>query len=338
MHAFHLAELAGWLAIHEPSMNAHGELPALLADQYWVNSKCRAQRWQTSLRLFQSDIESCNLELNDNLAPAHDPWPALSIVAEEIILSEMLTRVWSAVLAQHELRQEGEASEAGDPAPATARGDLSAIAHGVLIGQIEARNRVCRMLLEAPRWAGQVAERVNALRKTSERWTDLLLSQLGSIEAAKPFAFDEKRVVDFYCERSAVSRDVQNKASQLLLSSLSHDLKAVASRYPANPDTNRKIAYGVLACFANDSLAMCNLPASLWNTRMEAWQANHAQLIEEADQVPVGASQLIRASKAAESSGVEPPGTYEYDLPQEPATPGTASRKKRVYDQRFSSN
>ena len=275
MHAYHLAELAGWLALQAPSMDEHGELPALLADQYWTNSKCRAQRWQSALRMFDSDIEAANQRLNDDQAPVHDPWPALSIVAEEIIFSELLTRIWSAVISQHELKRNQNSE--GD------NNDLSAIAHGVLIGQIEARNRVCRMILNAPRWADDISDRLNKIRNMAERWTDLLLSQLDSIEAARPFAFDEKRLLDFYCDRTGVSVEVQQRANQLLLNSLSQDLKSVASEFPANPDANRKIVYGVLACFANDSQAMCVLPSNIWNLKLDANHANQQQLVDQFD-------------------------------------------------------
>ena len=62
----------------------------LSVSRYWAASKIRLQRWITTLKMFENDVR--NPEQN------HDPWPALEIVVQEILYSELLTRVWSATV------------------------------------------------------------------------------------------------------------------------------------------------------------------------------------------------------------------------------------------------
>jgi len=295
MHAFQLAELAGWLSLQAPSLTSHEGLATLLADRYWVVSKCRSQRWQTAIRMFADDIEASNQKLNEPKPNEHNPWPALNIVAEEIMFSEMLTRVWSAVIAQHDKREGSD--------------DLSVYAHGVLISQIEARNRVFQLILSAPKWAEEITEQMNQIRRSVERWTDLLLSQLESVEAAKPFAFDEKRLLDFYCDRKTVDDQVRRRANQLLVASLTTDLKSLAGRFPANPDLNRKIASGILACFPNDPLASGCLPNSVWMMQLDSFHSNANELIEELAKCPV--SDDAAKSSVISKAKADSPDSYE---------------------------
>ena len=88
-------------------------------------------------RMFADDLERDDDQ--------HNPWPAISIVAEEIILSEMLTRVWSAVITQKSSNDQ--------------QSEFASIAHSILIGHVEARNRAFRILLDIPHWAKPTAEK-----------------------------------------------------------------------------------------------------------------------------------------------------------------------------------
>ena len=257
MHASQLAELGGWLTLQSQTIN-HEELALLLSDRYWSVSKCRSQRWNNALRLFAQDLQS---------EKPHNPWPAISIVTEEIIFSELLTRIWSAVLTQNSDQSESAK-------------DVFAIAHGILIAHVESRSRAFKLLLKIPESAEPVAEKLNQLRRSIERWTDLLLSQLPNHEAARTFAFCEKRFNDF-ASNDKVADDVKRQAQKLLASSLSEDLERLASRFPANPEMNRKIADGILACLPKDSFALTELPKSIWMLQVQSYQKNTEDLVQQ---------------------------------------------------------
>ena len=259
MHASQLAELGGWLTLQSQSID-HEQLALMLADQYWAESKCRSQRWNNALRMFAKDLETDE--------PSHNPWPAISIVTEEIIFSELLTRIWSAVLTQNDNQSESAK-------------DVFAIAHGILIAHVESRNRAFKLLLSTPKWAEPTAEKLNQLRRSVERWTDILLSQLPNRQAARTFAFCEKRFDDFAANDENVSENVKQQARQLLASSLSADLKRLASRFPANPEMNRRIADGILACLPNDPFATTELPNSAWLLQVQSYQKNTEELLQQ---------------------------------------------------------
>jgi hypothetical protein len=206
-------------------------------------------------------------DLNHTEDMQHNPWPAIRIVAEEIIFSELLTRVWSAVIAQSESKKPGD--------------DLSAIAHSVLIGHIESRNRVFQLLLQIPKWAEPTAENINRMRRVTERWTDLLLSQLPDSSVSAAFAFDEKRMREFHRDQKMMNIPERRQANNLLAGSLSADLKRVGSRFPANPDLNRKIAAGIMACYPRDPFAAGSFSQSTWSVQIESLQTNAQMLIDQ---------------------------------------------------------
>ncbi len=88
----------------------------------------------------------------------------MAIVVQEILLSEMLSRVWSATMVAHDDYQRTD--------------ELHGVAHSIHIGQIEAKNRALKILLSVELESSEVFERLNQLRRKVERWTDLLLGQL----------------------------------------------------------------------------------------------------------------------------------------------------------------
>ena len=95
MHACRLAELGSWVAINSGTLIYGDEgQPLLVASSYWMASKNRTQRWITAIKMFEKDIQQPQLN--------HDPWAALEIVIQEVIQTELLTRVWSAAVLSHD--------------------------------------------------------------------------------------------------------------------------------------------------------------------------------------------------------------------------------------------
>ncbi len=248
MHAIQLAKIANWAAFNANRLIA-GPSPLSAADcnEYWSQSKIRQNRWMAALKLFEHDIRS--------ETHAYDPWPALEIVIQEIFLSEMLTRVWAGTLINHDDHFQTN--------------ELSGIAHSIHIGHVEAKNRAMRLLLEDSQVSPDVFDRLNALRRKVERWTDLLLGQLPIVDVCLGFAFQPNRVKDFHQENSAHDSN-RNRTRQLLFAaSMSEDLRSYSNQYSANPEINRKIAGGLLICFPADRFDSHGLPKSLQLIWME---------------------------------------------------------------------
>ena len=176
MHASLLAEVGSWVAVYSSNLVfCQKEQPMLVGTHYWVASQKRAERWTTALKMFDQDFQ--------NPSVRHDPWPALEIVVQEILLSELLTRVWSAAVTAYDHYRESD--------------ELFGLAHSVHIRHQEVKNRALRILLRGQAANEPAFDRLNALRRRIERWTDLFLSQLPAPELAANFAFNESRMKDF---------------------------------------------------------------------------------------------------------------------------------------------
>ena len=241
MNAQTLAEIGSWIAIHSTAL-VHGEPPqqAMAVKTYWTASKCRLQRWAGALKMFERDVELDS--------PDHDPWPAIEIVVQEILLSDLLTRIFSTAMVTHDVYHDSD--------------ELRGLAHGIHIGHIEAKNRALRIMLKGQAANEQSFENMNALRRRIERWTDLFLAQLPECNETELFAFDLSRLNDFRLENRLADSKEKYRRQQVFSASLASDLKSLSVQFPANPELNRQIAAGVISCFAADRFDSFGLPKS----------------------------------------------------------------------------
>lgn len=230
----------------------------LVGTHYWVASQKRAERWIAALKMFENDFRDPQVR--------HDPWPALEIVVQEILLSELLTRVWSAAVTTHDQYHNAD--------------ELFGFAHSVHIRHQEAKNRALRILLSGQATNESAFDRLNALRRRIERWTDLFLSQLPDSGHAAQFAFDSARVQDFGRENRAQKFEQFKMRQRVLATSFSTDLIRDVCSTSANPELNREIVSGILACFPADRFDSCGMPKSLRNVWLEKSGSQTEMLVE----------------------------------------------------------
>ena len=259
MHANQLAELGSWVAANAGAL-VYGETdqPMLAATNYWTASRVRLNRWGTALKMFEEDFQQPSA--------GHDPWPALSIVVQEILVSEMLTRVWAAVVSTHDWYRQSD--------------EMHGLAHSVHLGHIEAKNRAFRVMLKGKQLNEETFDQMNALRRRLERWTDLFLGQLPSASVSAKFAFDRNRVVDFNEEQVGTVGPEQTIRQKVLTASFTTDLLRDNIEFAANPDLNRKIAAGILSCFPSDRFDSFGLPKSVRSIWVEKSQFDTQMLVD----------------------------------------------------------
>ncbi len=241
MHSSQLAELGGWVALNSGNL-VFGEQqqPFLVATSYWTASKVRQQRWVTALKMFGQDFE--------HPKQGHNPWPALEIVVQEILMSELLTRVWSATVLTHDGYHQKD--------------EMHGLAHSIHVSHVEVKNRAMRIYLKG-RSANEAAfDRMNTLRRRVERWTDMFLGQLPHGEQASVFGFDRNRVVDFNREQCELPGPEFLTRQRVFSASFAADIVRDQIPYAANPDLNREIGAGILACFPPDRFDSTGLPKS----------------------------------------------------------------------------
>lgn len=242
MHASRLAELGSWVALNSGNL-VYGaqDQPILVATSYWTASRKRIDRWVMALKMFENDF--------DDPTPGHHPWAALEILVQEILVSELLTRVWSATVLMHDWYHKAD--------------ELHGLAHSIHLSHMEVKNRALRVMLRGQASDEDAFDRLNVLRRRIERWTDVFLGQLPFCDQAVAFGFDRKRVTDFHREqRETLGPEFQTR-QRILASSFSADFARKQNPYVANPDLNHDVAAGVLACFPGDRFDSNGLPKSV---------------------------------------------------------------------------
>ncbi len=247
MHARELVELAALLAAHGPLLiGPDGSLPSRGIQQYWVASKSRLDRWNWTLKQLAVKAVGCGGGADRSLVRG---------VCEEILTGEVLTRVWSAVLAAYDRRRGTDVAEP--------------IAQSVLLGHLEARHRVLTLLVSGPGIDAEEAVKLNRLRRRSERWIDLLVGRLAQQFAVSEFAVDPDRARQFAEDLHRQSRhEGDRRAWSLIEASLRAAFRQGLVAVSPNADLNAAIAAAILSCFPADLFDGTGLFPSAWLIRL----------------------------------------------------------------------
>ncbi|HZN33484.1 MAG TPA: hypothetical protein VFB80_06670 [Pirellulaceae bacterium] len=262
MHARDTAELAAWIAVHSPVLvQSGGRAPQAASEQYWSASKCRLERWRRLLTELTAAADQPH-------KPATLAWPRVRPVLEEILTSELLTRIWTAAAVAYDAARRDQ--------------DLEPIARNIYSGHLDVRRRLLGLMTDARVFQEQEVKALDLLRRRVERWGDMLLAHLADSVPIDEFAFDAERARDFASDldRDAARND-RDFTTQLMFSSLrasfSFDL---ADRTP-NGDLSRKIGSAILACFGADLPVSTGLSPALWLERISRTASDTEGMIEE---------------------------------------------------------
>jgi hypothetical protein len=262
MQARELIDLAAFLAA-QGSLFLGGvrQMPSTALAQYWTVSKCRMDRWNRALR----NVQTLPLAVRGEVSPATRN---LQAVCEEILVSEMVTRVWSSLLTAWDYR--------------IGSGEAQPVAANVLSGQLEASNRVLGIISYNPDTAAGSGNELNRLRRLTERWTDLLLAGLGSLVRMADFAHDAARAEEFSHDFDPTQQPaVRKQAWSLVAESLRESFTPYLRQVTPNADLNGRIAGAILACFPVEVFDSTGVYHALWNLRVSAITANAQQLVDQ---------------------------------------------------------
>lgn len=153
------------------------QVPTPSLHGYWKQSRTRLRCWFAALRAARTNA-GCELH-----PLRHSPQQALVSICREILVAEMLTRVWSTVLVAHDKHHNS----------LLARPAVDA----VFRGQQEARHEVLTLLAEEAFLSPPDQISLNHFRRRMERWTDALLGPLICAYGVDEFAFDPERAREF---------------------------------------------------------------------------------------------------------------------------------------------
>ncbi|MBN1590102.1 MAG: hypothetical protein JW888_11350 [Pirellulales bacterium] len=250
MHASQLLELAALVSAQGPVLvEGPGTLGPSSLEQYWTASQCRFDRWSKALK-----------ELGSQAAdPGPDwsqvGWPTLRATLEEVLTGEVLTRVFGAVVTAYDAYRNTD--------------QANPIVRSVMIGHLEARNRVLRYLVSGPGVNGEEAFKLNRLRRRTERWIDMLVGYLDQLVDVGQFAIDPQRATDFAEDLSYRQQLPGGRhAWSLLQASLRATFGNGLSPLSPNGELNHRIAMSVLSCFRSELFESTGTLRSLWMTRL----------------------------------------------------------------------
>jgi len=250
MNASGLLELAAIVSAHGPVLvEGPGNLSTSGLEQYWTASQCRFDRWSKAFKQLGAEAE------DPGPGWADEGWPTLRATIEEVLTGEVLTRVFGAVVTAYDARRKS--------------GQAEPIARSVMIGHLEARNRVLRWLVSGSGIGADEAFALNRLRRRTERWSDMLVGYLHGLVDVRHFAVDPERAADFAEDLSYRARLPGGRhAWTLLTASLRATFGTGLSATSPNADLNERIGTSVLSCFRSELFESTGTLRSLWVTRL----------------------------------------------------------------------
>jgi predicted nucleic acid-binding protein len=186
----------------------------------------------------------------------------------EILASEVLTRVWSAVVALHDRR--------------TGTADAEPVVRSVWLGHLEARRRALTILVRGPGVDSHEAVVLNHLRRRAERWNDMFIGHLAVHGEVSEFAFDAELADEFARDfRGRHAWQQGGVAWAIVMASLRAESHNAFPDNCPNRDLNDQIGAAILGCFGYDVFDSLGLPRSLWIARMLQTADSARGLIEE---------------------------------------------------------
>jgi hypothetical protein len=231
MHVRDLVELGARIAVGTSHAPANGQDFSVRSIQtYWSASKCRCDRWTRAIRR-QGEL------ILLGKVTSREAWPRFLPLFQEILASELLTRIAAAAAAAHDSREKVA--------------ELEPVARSVFTAHLETRGKVLQLLLTGERQGVPEAKRLNDLRRRIERWTDMLLARFAGIAKVDDFTFEPNRMQDFADDlvTSGLAKE-QQLAGQLVLSSLRGSLLSQLVAPSPNADLNERIGSSLRILFA----------------------------------------------------------------------------------------
>jgi hypothetical protein len=237
-----LVELAAIIASHGGTLlRSPGRVSTQTSQRYWVVSRSRLDRWARHFYRIEKRSRG------DTLAPE---WRSTSGLLAEVLASELVTRVWTALACR--LVRVG-----GCP-------DAEAYARSILDAHLAARRRALRILVTCRGLPLMLAAQSNKLRRQAERWTDLLLAYLTPHCEVDEFSFEPGRVADF----ATSIRPDDDPVFPLLLEALRTSYRSGSELACPNPRLNQRIAESLLTCLGPDMLESTGRYRLLWQWRL----------------------------------------------------------------------
>lgn len=234
MNQRHCAEVAALVSAYSRFVvEGGGRLSSSAIDKYVECSQQRFRRWQAAIRGFRrqhcegSPVDRCRM------------WSELEPTLEQIFVTELLTRVWGAVLVATDQQMETQ--------------NYGPAARLMLIQHLEMRKQALQLLVSDTTIMRDHLGRIDRLRQRVERWTDLLLGHLIESHQVEDFAFDPVRCAEFSPHRLLQPFE-PGQTWHLLMTGLRLAFPGNTGSHCDYDPLQHEIISSILACFPPDAV------------------------------------------------------------------------------------
>jgi hypothetical protein len=237
----YLTEIAALMAAHgQLFIERDEEIPAQTIGDYYILSRNRFNRWMKDL----TDLEK-GLSIRDplhliGLMPSR---PATRTIAEQILVNEMVARVWTILLMARDRYQGVDR--------------IRPVAHNVFLGHLSIRHKALSVVLSDDRLSQPDLIAIDKTRKATERWTDLLCCPLMGEYDLWQYAFHEETARELLRDRAHQSPlDHRSRAWVLILAGMRHSFQEKEGLSSVVQDDDRRLARLMLNSFPEDASEM----------------------------------------------------------------------------------
>jgi hypothetical protein len=237
----YLTEVAAIMAAHSQLfIEQPDDISAEAVGDYYVHCRNRFNRWMRNL----DDAETAGRNHGTVRAarPAEYRSPACA-VTQEVLINDMVARIWTLLLLA---RDTNNGIDRVQP-----------VARNIYLGHLSVRHKALRVLLTDDRVSPEELLAIDKLRKSIERWTDLLGCSLMGQFNLWDYAFDKERATEFLRDRGDRSALGQGSRSWvLILAGLRHSFQDTNGLAAPIHEDDRQLVRLMLNCFPESAPEM----------------------------------------------------------------------------------
>jgi len=263
MHCVLTADLAALLSHHGPAILQRREMiPADALVSYWAASKSRFELWHRSMARYR------HCEQTSDSDALRRWWHEHVVVMEEVLVTDMLTRVVAALACGLEAETQQQ--------------EMVPVTHAIHLSHLEARNRVQKIMLFGRGNSVHDSIRLNRLRQGVERWTDAMIGRMPmQCDAMLQYAIDPDRAAEYASEVRGYGHGDARRTATWLMNAAMHDLlRRRTSSTAALPQANRDVSQSVMQMLRPELFDDVGILKSLWLHRFEMGTEKTDQLID----------------------------------------------------------
>ena len=241
MKLAYLTEVAAIMAAHSQLfIEQTDEISTEAVGDYYVLSRNRFNRWMRDLN---------DLEHGQPIgAPLHQAGqiggrPSTRAVTEQILINEMISRIWTVLLLARDVSNGIDR--------------IRPVARNIYLGHLAVRHKALGVVLVDDRISSKDLLAIDQLRKSSERWTDLLCCPIMGQYNLWEFAFDKDRATEFLRDRvDQAGLSHRSRSWVLILAGLRHSFPDTDGLSAPVHDDDRRLVRLIFNSFPENAAEM----------------------------------------------------------------------------------